>query len=113
MLHLRKQSRSSTSDEFKSSAVEKQRILSDIGHLSKKAGMILSKVKGPNTKEILLSHISLEANTHDLALETVSAYLQESNVLIKCAHQHRASIGGINHEEISYQTTDLSFAHLK
>ena len=92
----------------------KQRILSDTGHLSNKdAGMILSKVIGPNTKEILLAHLSLEANTHDLALKTVSTHLQESNVLIKCAHQHRASIGGINHEEFSYQTTDLSFAHLK
>jgi phosphoribosyl 1,2-cyclic phosphodiesterase len=92
----------------------KQRILSDTGHLSNQdAAEILKKVVGPKTKEVLLAHLSLETNTHEVALNTVKTQLQDKNIYIQCAHQHRASIGGLNHEEFSYQITDLSFAHLK
>lgn len=92
----------------------KQRILSDTGHLSNQdAAEILSKVMGLNTKEILLAHLSLEANTHDLAISSLNEKLSFPNLTIRCAHQHSASIGGYKHEEFSYQSTDLSFAHLK
>ncbi|MGD9813239.1 MAG: MBL fold metallo-hydrolase [Bacilli bacterium] len=46
-----------------------QRILSDYGHLSNEdSAMYMSEVIGPRTKEIVLAHISEEANTPDEAL---------------------------------------------
>jgi phosphoribosyl 1,2-cyclic phosphodiesterase len=46
----------------------KQRILSDRGHLSNQdSAAILSKVVGENTKQVVLAHLSEEANTPELA----------------------------------------------
>lgn len=50
----------------------KQRIISDKGHLSNTyTGKYLKKVIGPNTKYIILAHISENNNTPELALEQV------------------------------------------
>ncbi len=46
-----------------------QRILSDYGHLSNEdSAMYITEVIGPKTKEIVLAHLSEEANTPELAL---------------------------------------------
>ena len=54
----------------------KQRILSDRGHLSNDdCGWILRQVIGDRTKEIVLAHLSEEANTPEVALSCVRSYL--------------------------------------
>ncbi len=54
----------------------KQRIISDKGHLSNiYTGQFLKKVIGPNTKYIVLAHISENNNTPELAIEQVSEQL--------------------------------------
>lgn len=59
----------------------KSRILSDKGHLSNNAcGFYLSKLIGPNTKEIILAHLSKENNTEQAALETVKKTLKEYEI---------------------------------
>lgn len=51
----------------------KARILSDEGHLSNKASAFyLTKLIGPNTKEIVLMHLSECNNMEDIALEEVN-----------------------------------------
>lgn len=59
----------------------KTRILSDHGHLSNNAaGFYLSKLIGPNTKKVILAHLSKENNTEDEALKTVRKTLKEYEV---------------------------------
>lgn len=54
----------------------KQRILSDMGHLSNEAcGELLSEVVSSRTQHIVLAHISQEANTPELAKSVVKSYL--------------------------------------
>lgn len=75
----------------------KARILSDSGHLcNQDSAIILSKVIGEKTKEILLAHISEEANTIGLALTTVSDYLKKHKKLpiIRAAKQYEIVTGG-------------------
>lgn len=75
----------------------KARILSDNGHLcNQESAIILSKVIGNNTKEVLLAHISEEANTIGLALYTVTNYLKEHArvPIIKAAKQFEIVMGG-------------------
>jgi len=49
----------------------KNRIISDYGHLSNlDSAMIMSHLLGPSTKEIVLAHLSKEANTVEKALTT-------------------------------------------
>lgn len=69
--------------------ITKQRILSDKGHLSNEtAGTILSQIVSANTKDILLAHLSEEANTSDLALETVQRYLNGYDGTLRVLEQH-------------------------
>lgn len=58
-----------------------RRILSDKGHLSNElcAGYI-SRLIGPNTKKIILAHLSESNNTPAIALQTVSKILKENNI---------------------------------
>lgn len=68
-----------------------RRILSDKGHLSNElcAGY-LRQLIGPDTKKIILAHLSQENNTPEIALETVNTILQENNIKfenILCAKQ--------------------------
>ena len=59
----------------------RDRILSDKGHLSNNAsGFYLSKLIGPDTKKIILAHLSKENNTHELAKETVKDVLKEYEI---------------------------------
>lgn len=73
----------------------KQRILSDEGHLSNDdAGLILSKVVGSKTRQIILAHLSLQANTEELALQTVKSHLANDAIVVKAARQFEVVIGG-------------------
>ena len=75
----------------------KARILSDNGHLcNDDSATILSKVVTEKTKEIVLAHLSSEANTHDLALTTVARVLQKvgRTPIIKTAKQFEIVMGG-------------------
>lgn len=69
-----------------------RRILSDKGHLSNElcAGY-LSRLIGPDTKKIILAHLSESNNTPTIALETVNNILKENEIdflNITCAAQH-------------------------
>jgi phosphoribosyl 1,2-cyclic phosphodiesterase len=70
----------------------KQRILSDIGHLSNKdSAMYLSKIVGDNTKCIILAHLSEENNNEELALSTLLKNLKKRDKKINkilIAKQH-------------------------
>lgn len=64
----------------------KKRILSDSGHMSNEyASEILSRAMSDNTKQIVLAHISQEANDYDLAAYTLK------NLLIK-RHLYRSDL---------------------
>jgi len=59
----------------------KSRILSDQGHLSNNAaGFYLAKLIGPDTKKVILAHLSKENNTEDEAITTVKKTLREYEV---------------------------------
>lgn len=73
----------------------KQRILSDEGHLSNdEAGTILARVVSPRTKEVVLAHLSDQANTESLALETVRSYLSKVQLALKVAKARAIVAGG-------------------
>ncbi|MGN1399244.1 MAG: MBL fold metallo-hydrolase [Erysipelotrichaceae bacterium] len=58
--------------------VLKKRILSDNGHLSNDiCADVISKCIGANTKQILLAHISQQANTYQLAYQTMIDTLKQ------------------------------------
>ena len=82
----------------------KTRILSDVGHLcNEDSAIAASEIIGDNTKEIVLAHLSEEANTPELAL---AAYLKifkhfginPDKYLIRCANQWTSLQGGNLHE---------------
>ena len=59
----------------------KRRVYSDVGHLSNEsASFYLSKIIGPDTKLIVLAHISEENNTHEIALDNIRSYFAEHNI---------------------------------
>ena len=59
------------------------RILSDRGHLSNDlAGSYLSRIIGPNTKKVVLAHLSEENNTPKVALDTVKEKLKEQDIRV-------------------------------
>lgn len=75
----------------------KQRILSDRGHLSNDdCGWILRQVIGEKTTEIVLAHLSQEANTPEIALSCVGSYLQASEFkgTLTAASQFEVTRGG-------------------
>lgn len=73
----------------------KRRILSDTGHLSNHdAGVILSKVVSKNTKEIILAHMSEQANDESLALKTVRSFISNPNIKLRVAKQYEIILGG-------------------
>lgn len=76
----------------------KQRILSDIGHLSNDdSSDVLIDVVGDKTKEIVLAHLSEEANDADLAKNTLINKLEEksiNNIKIGVAKQKDIYYGG-------------------
>ena len=59
----------------------RKRILSDKGHLSNyDSAKYLAKFIGPDTKKIILAHLSEENNTTELALSTLSDRLNKENI---------------------------------
>lgn len=62
----------------------KQRILGDKGHLSNKdSSYYLSNFIGEDTKTIILSHLSQDNNTQELALNTLNETLKNNDKKIK------------------------------
>lgn len=73
----------------------KRRILSDTGHLSnEEAGLVLSKIVDANTKEIVLAHMSEEANEVALALSTVQELVDNEHIDFNVAKQFELMFGG-------------------
>lgn len=76
------------------------RILGDEGHLSNEdSAMYMSEIIGANTKEIILMHLSEEANTPELALSTYNEILTKklgdvSKIRIIAAKQREMVTGG-------------------
>ncbi len=67
----------------------KERVISDIGHLSNKtSARYLKQLVGENTKHIILAHLSEKNNTEELALNTVKESLKDKEIEILIAHQH-------------------------
>lgn len=97
----------------------KQRILSDTGHLSNEdSAYIISQCVTEKTKEIVLAHLSQEANLPSLALQCVYEALEKEGLnpnryKIRCAAQSEILQGGFEDEEIINYRTNLSVAHLE
>lgn len=78
-----------------------QRIMSDEGHLSnQKAAHYLVELIGPRTKEIVLAHLSEEANTPEVALATVSEIFKKFGInqtafSLKVAAQYTPVYGAV------------------
>lgn len=76
----------------------KQRIHGDLGHLNNEySAKLMVAVIGDNTKEIVLAHLSEEANTKNKALETYQKIFEQSNLTfdhIKVASQVDVVSGG-------------------
>ena len=83
----------------------KNRILSDMGHLCNEDSAIAAcEIIGDNTKEIVLAHLSEEANTPELALEAYSKIFRyfgkdPNKYLIRCAKQYESLLGGNSNED--------------
>lgn len=81
-----------------------QRILSEYGHLCNEDSAFASiEIIGENTKEIVLAHLSEEANTPECALEAYKkvydyAHVNLDKYKLRCANQHIPLIGG-NYED--------------
>ena len=78
----------------------KKRILSTKGHLSnEQSATYMTKLIGERTKEIVLAHLSEEANDPCVALETYKKVFEEANISLDniklyCANQHYSVEGG-------------------
>ena len=78
----------------------KRRILSTKGHLSnEQSATYMCECIGERTKQIILAHLSEEANTPAVALETYkkvfeNAKISTKNLEILCANQRYSVIGG-------------------
>ena len=82
----------------------KQRILSEYGHLCNEDSAFASlEILGDKTKEIILAHLSEEANTPEVALEAYEKVFNYKGVDIsryhvRCAKQYEETFGGMNYE---------------
>lgn len=82
----------------------KARIYGDRGHLcNEDCAAVLRQIVGPSTKEIILAHLSEEANKPELAYNITSQALRFhplcSNVKVKVAGQFEVCMGGKWNEE--------------
>ena len=83
----------------------KNRIMSDHGHLCNEDSAIATiSLLGPKTKQIVLAHLSEEANTPEIALSAYHKIFKHFNVSIdkydvKCANQWVSTIGGRINED--------------
>ena len=77
-----------------------QRIMSDYGHLcNEDSAFATLEIIGEHTKEIVLAHLSEEANTPELALTAYKKVFEYARVdingyKVRCANQHIPLIGG-------------------
>ena len=77
-----------------------QRIFSDYGHLcNEDSAFATLEIIGENTKEIILAHLSEEANSPEAALAAYKKIFEYAQVDInkyhvRCAHQRIPTIGG-------------------
>ncbi len=73
----------------------KQRILGPFGHLSNPdSAAMLERILSPNTRNLVLAHISAECNKYELALESAQrklAQLQRQDIFLTCG-RHRQPI---------------------
>lgn len=82
------------------------RIMGDHGHLSNEdASLYLAEVIGIKTKEIVLAHLSEDANTPEIALETFYKIMSKksinvSSILVRCAKQREMVSGGNLEKEL-------------
>lgn len=82
----------------------KYRILSEHGHLCNEDSAIAAcSIIGPNTKEVILAHLSEEANTPEKAKEAYYKMFKHYGVdqtrfILKTAHQREMTLGG-NYED--------------
>ncbi len=59
----------------------KQRVVGAVGHLSNEtSAYYLGKLIGPNTKKIILAHLSGENNSPEIALENINNYFKSENI---------------------------------
>lgn len=73
----------------------KRRILSDEGHLNNEdCADILKCCIGEKTKDIVLAHISEEANTPELAMSAVCKQITDPKIHIVVANQRQITEGG-------------------
>ena len=78
----------------------KRRILSTKGHLSnEQSATYMTKLIGERTKEIVLAHLSEEANCPEVALNTYKKVFKDANISLEkiklyCANQHYSVEGG-------------------
>ncbi|MCR5505422.1 MAG: MBL fold metallo-hydrolase [Bacilli bacterium] len=78
----------------------KMRIMSEHGHLCNEDSAIAAcEIIGPDTKEIVLAHLSEEANTPETALEAYQKVFKHFHknfdaYHIRCANQHHSLLGG-------------------
>ncbi len=77
-----------------------QRIMSDYGHLcNEDSAFATLEIIGEHTKEIILAHLSEEANAPEVALESYQKVFKYKNVdisryKVRCANQWAPLIGG-------------------
>lgn len=83
----------------------KTRIMSELGHLCNEDSAIAAiSIIGKDTKEIVLAHLSEEANTPELALSAYEKifshfHINKDKYIIKCARQRESISGGcLEHE---------------
>ena len=82
----------------------KNRIMSDHGHLcNEDSAIAAASIIGEHTKEIVLAHLSEEANTPETALEAYQKIFKHFGVAfdkykVRCAHQRHSLTGGDYHE---------------
>ena len=70
----------------------KERVISDKGHLSNKTtAKYLKKIIGPNTKNIILAHLSEKNNTEEKALSAMKEEELDKNITITIARQNEES----------------------
>lgn len=78
----------------------KQRVMSDYGHLcNEDSAFAALEIIGPDTKEIVLAHLSEEANTPEVALAAYKkifsyAHVDINKYKVRCAMQWEHLIGG-------------------
>lgn len=78
----------------------KKRILSNKGHMNnEESATYLTQLVGDKTKQIILAHLSEEANDPNLALETHKRLFMDmgvslDNIEVVCAKQHERVYGG-------------------